>query len=129
MNFKYLYKSVIVFSVLFFLFSCEKESFDTKTELKVYHRQVSSNQAKAFTNMLSNSLFTNEEGGAKLKNAGTRRYSTNKATVYPFTGSQYKWGQGTGYNFNAPVSVALAGCPAVAVGLLCVHHWYPYQFG
>jgi hypothetical protein len=27
------------------------------------------------------------------------------------------------------VTFILTGCPAVAVGLLCVHHWYPYQFG
>lgn len=63
-----------------------------------------------------------------LKSTGTRRYSTNKATVYPFTGSKYKWGQGTGYNFNAPISGTWAGCPAVAVGLLCMHHKYPSLF-
>jgi len=250
MNLKYLYRTAIAFSFMLFLFSCEKDNFDIKIDSKSNSRQVSSSQAKAFTNMLSNNFFTNEEGGAKLKStkadenrnvgnmqyiisdlgdtllyainfgndngymllsgdkgsfpiiafvdsgsvylnsldvnsplagwlnekkeeiakaivepidtlnsnyqlwngigndscevsiefvktipqaqlksAGTRKHSTNKATVYPFTGSHYKWGQGTGYNFNAPVSGALAGCPAVAVGLLCVHHWYPYQFG
>ncbi len=63
------------------------------------------------------------------KATGTRTYSTGKATVYPYTGSTYQWGQGTGYNFNAPVLDAFAGCPAVAVGLLCVDYWYPYQYG
>ena len=250
MNLKYLYRTAIAFSFMLFLFSCEKDNFDIKIDSKSNSRQVSSSQAKAFTNMLSNNFFTNEEGGAKLKStkadenrnvgnmqyiisdlgdtllyainfgndngymllsgdkgsfpiiafvdsgsvylnsldvnsplagwlnekkeeiakaivepidtlnsnyqlwngigndscevsiefvktipqaqlksAGTRKHSTNKATVYPFTGSHYKWGQGTGYNFNAPISGALAGCPSVAVGLLCFHHWYPNQFG
>lgn len=60
---------------------------------------------------------------------GTREYSTGKPTIYPFTGQHYQWGQGAGYNFNAPLQGAPAGCPAVAVGQLFIHHWFPYQFG
>lgn len=64
-----------------------------------------------------------------LTKRGTREHSTGKGTVYPFTGQQYKWGQGTGYNFNAPFPGALVGCPAVAIGQLCVHHWFPSKYG
>jgi len=39
------------------------------------------------------------------------------------------WGQGRGYNADAPhPGVDLVGCPAVAIGLLCLHHRYPSQF-
>ncbi|NLE04814.1 MAG: hypothetical protein GX638_08440 [Crenarchaeota archaeon] len=67
MNLKYLYRTAIAFSFMLFLFSCEKDNFDIKIDSKSNSRQVSSSQAKAFTNMLSNNFFTNEEGGAKLK--------------------------------------------------------------
>lgn len=59
----------------------------------------------------------------------TRNYTTGKATIYPFTGTHYKWGQGIGYNNNAPFPGAQAGCPAVAIGKLCVHHWFPNKYG
>jgi len=40
-----------------------------------------------------------------------------------------KWGQGTGYNADAPnPNYDLAGCPAVAIGLLCRANWYPYKY-
>ena len=65
----------------------------------------------------------------QLKSTGTRRYSTNRSTIYPMTGANYSWGQGTGYNYNAKVTGALAGCPAVAIGFLCMHHWFPSNFG
>jgi len=249
MKIKNLYNTTIVLILALFFFSCEKESFNTNSESKKNNRQVSSVQAKVFSTIVANNLFSTEDGAklksaranedratddiqyiisenkdtlmysvnfgndngyillsgdkgsfpiiafvdsgsinlntidlnspmaswlaekktqisqsikepidttntnyqlwnsidndsceigiefvktipqSNLKSAGTRRNSTNKATVYPFTGSQYKWGQGTGYNFNAPITGALVGCPAVAVGLLCVHHWYPNQFG
>jgi len=63
------------------------------------------------------------------KGPGTRRHSTGKATVYPWTGTYYKWGQKTGYNYNAKYYNYPVGCPAVAVGQLCVHHWFPYKYG
>ncbi|MDT3357108.1 MAG: C10 family peptidase [Bacteroidota bacterium] len=41
----------------------------------------------------------------------------------------YLWGQGRGYNADAPhPGVDLTGCPSVAIGLLCLHHRYPSQF-
>lgn len=41
----------------------------------------------------------------------------------------YTWGQGTGYNADAKVSGALAGCPAVSIGMLCNYWWFPYTYG
>lgn len=39
------------------------------------------------------------------------------------------WGQGTGYNADAPMpNYDLVGCPAVAIGILCRANYYPYQF-
>lgn len=39
------------------------------------------------------------------------------------------WGQGRGYNADAPhPNVDLAGCPAVAIGLLCRHHRFPSKY-
>ena len=70
----------------------------------------------------------NSNSSLKQKMTGTRTYSTCKATVYPYTGVYYTWSQGSGYNNNAPIAGALAGCPAVAVGLLCVDQWYPSAF-
>ncbi len=37
-------------------------------------------------------------------------------------------GQGTGYNFNAPIRGALAGCPAVAIGQLCFDQVFPNDY-
>ena len=39
-----------------------------------------------------------------------------------------KWGQGTGYNADAPNPNYAAGCPAVAVGMLCYNYWYPNKY-
>lgn len=65
----------------------------------------------------------------QLKSTGTRRFSTNRSTIYPMIGANYSWGQGLGYNYNAKVKGALAGCPAVAIGFLCMHHWFPSNYG
>ena len=40
--------------------------------------------------------------------------------------SSFTWGQGRGYNEDAPnPGVDYAGCPAVAAGLICLYHSYP----
>jgi hypothetical protein len=39
-----------------------------------------------------------------------------------------KWGQEEGYNYDAKINGALAGCPAVAVGMLCYDHWFPSNY-
>lgn len=46
------------------------------------------------------------------------------AWVDPVTGLYCNWGQQSPYNYHAP-SGALAGCPAVAVGMLCFNYYYP----
>lgn len=50
--------------------------------------------------------------------------SYNLAWVDPVTGLYCNWGQQSPYNYHAP-SGALAGCPAVAVGMLCYNYYYP----
>jgi len=60
--------------------------------------------------------------------AGRRKYSTGKSTIRTSTGYWYNWGQGSGYNFNAKVKNAPIGCPAVAIGLLSMHHTFPNKY-
>lgn len=47
--------------------------------------------------------------------------------VMPNVGKKYKWGQGNGYNNDAPNHASI-GCPAVAIGMLCMHNRYPACF-
>ena len=47
--------------------------------------------------------------------------------VMPNVGKKYKWGQGNGYNNDAPNHASI-GCPAVAIGMLCMHNRYPASF-
>jgi hypothetical protein len=43
--------------------------------------------------------------------------------------ARFEWGQGRGYNENAQWSgIHLAGCAAVAIGLICNHWAFPSQF-
>lgn len=58
---------------------------------------------------------------------GTHKGSWGLTQVGPWaTVSNCIWGQANGYNADAPIpNVHLAGCPAVAVGLLCKTWSYP----
>lgn len=47
--------------------------------------------------------------------------------VYSFI-SDCVWGQGQGYNADAKVPNALAGCPAVAIGILCCTIHFPNKY-
>lgn len=47
--------------------------------------------------------------------------------VMPNVGKKYKWGQGAGYNNDAPNKASI-GCPAIAIGLLCMHNRFPHKF-
>lgn len=60
--------------------------------------------------------------------ADRRRYSRNLPAVFPMTGAFVKWGQGEGYNADAPGKNFKVGCPAVAVGMLCFSNWYPGKY-
>lgn len=64
----------------------------------------------------------------ELKSCPTGEKPSGRTTVYPYTGMVNKWGQGTGYNFNAPIRGALAGCPAVAIGQLCFNQMFPNDY-
>ncbi len=57
-----------------------------------------------------------------------RREPRNLPAISPSTGMLLKWGQGTGYNADAPNPNYAAGCPAVAVGMLCYNYWYPNKY-
>ncbi len=63
-----------------------------------------------------------------LKSCPKGEDPSGRTTVYPYTGTINKWGQGTGYNFNAPVRNALAGCPSVAIGQLCFDQKFPSNY-
>jgi len=61
-----------------------------------------------------------------------RRYSRNLQNI-PASHwiANFRWGQGPGYNENAPLingRRALAGCPAVAIGLIANHWMFPTRF-
>ncbi len=64
---------------------------------------------------------------------GTKGYNSTSSGLEDVDVSNvvynYLWGQGRGYNADAPhPGVDYAGCPSVAIGLLCLHHRYPSQF-
>ncbi|MBF0761705.1 C10 family peptidase [Dysgonomonas mossii] len=61
------------------------------------------------------------------KNTKSHKGSYNLPWVNPSTGTVVQWGQQSPYNYHAKVSGALAGCPAVAVGMLCFNYSYPYN--
>ncbi|MDR2466379.1 MAG: C10 family peptidase [Prevotellaceae bacterium] len=60
------------------------------------------------------------------KTKGRHRNSLGYSYEPPWYNSAYSlWGQGTGYNANAPYSGIPIGCPAVAIGILCKVHRFP----
>jgi len=72
-----------------------------------------------------------DEIGAKIPTTrGTHKDSWGLTQVYPsFWITAFLWGQGQGYNANAPrPGIDLAGCPAVAAGLLCNHWAFPNDY-
>jgi hypothetical protein len=65
-----------------------------------------------------------KNGISKSRNS----YSSGRTICYPYFGRILKWGQGTGYNYNAKYKGACIGCPAVAIGMLCRKHLYPTKY-
>lgn len=64
-----------------------------------------------------------------IETKGRHKGSWNLKYETPFsTVRDCLWGQGRGYNANAKVSGAKAGCPAVAIGLLCKTHRFPKKY-
>ena len=60
---------------------------------------------------------------------GTYPNPTGRPTISPWNDVRYNtWGQGAGYNADAPIRNALVGCPAVAIGILCKTHRYPSKY-
>ncbi len=64
----------------------------------------------------------------KLKGCPTGENPSGRSTVYPYLGVKNKWGQGLGYNCDAKVRRALAGCPSVAIGQLCREQKFPGNY-
>lgn len=64
----------------------------------------------------------------ELKSCPTGEEPSGRTTVYPSTGMSNKWGQGSGYNFDAKVSGALVGCPALSIGQLCRDQRFPDDY-
>ncbi len=64
----------------------------------------------------------------KLKACRPDQIPSGRYTVSPYTGKVNEWGQGAGYNYDAKVKGALAGCPAVAIGQLCYDQRFPYDY-
>lgn len=64
----------------------------------------------------------------ELKACRPDQTPSGRSYVYPYTGYRLKWGQGLGYNVDARVRGALAGCPAVAVGMLCYDRRFPSDY-
>ena len=60
---------------------------------------------------------------------GTHKGSRNLRQVPPYsTIEDCLWGQGAGYNADAKIPNALAGCPAVAIGLYCRTKHIPAKY-
>lgn len=55
---------------------------------------------------------------SEVQTRARRTYSAGKELIYPYSGMQLMWGQNSGYNYYAKVNGALAGCPAVAIGMV-----------
>jgi len=68
---------------------------------------------------------------SKVENVSFNKSSSGdkklEKEVMPNVGKKYKWGQGNGYNNDAPNHASI-GCPAVAIGMLCMHNRYPACF-
>jgi len=64
------------------------------------------------------------------KTRGTHPNSWNLAQTGPYSSIvNCTWAQNNGYNADAPIpNVDLAGCPAVAIGILCRTWYFPYKY-
>jgi hypothetical protein len=77
---------------------------------------------------ISNIDETDNSKGAQLR--ATHPNKRGWSSISPwYNVSQNLWGQGAGYSANAPSPNShLAGCPAVAIGLLCKTWSYPSAY-
>ena len=97
-----------------------KQPFDSQNELSVWN-DIDNDSCETTIEVV------NEAPKNSIKKYRSL-YSSGRKDYYPIIGSLLKWGQGTGYNYNAKYAGAYIGCPAVAIGMLCYFNLYPVKY-
>ena len=104
----------------------KETSDEIEKSLNSIHNEAKSNyeQWDYITNKNDTIVEIEFIASSKLQSSRSHENSYKLAWVDPTTGLYCNWGQQSPYNFHAP-NGALAGCPAVAVGMLCYNYSYP----
>lgn len=79
--------------------------------------------------LITLSTIDKKTAGKETELRGTHKDSWGLSSVPPYSiVKNALWGQAKGYNADAKFPGALAGCPAVAIGMYCKAKWTPLKY-